>query len=82
MSLVTVLVNRDCGHCLRAIEQVEDLARRTGASVAATDITVHPEVCKGLQIKRSPAVLFEDGVAYPGVPDAPTFEALTHTSAA
>lgn len=82
MSLVTVLVNRNCGHCLRAIEQVEKLAQRSGNTVAATDITAHPEVCEALRIKKSPAVLFEDGVAYAGVPDGPTFEALAHVPAA
>ncbi len=82
MSLVTVLVNRNCGHCLRAIEQVEKLAQRTGTTVAATDITAHPEVCQALRLKKSPALLFEDGIAFPGVPDGPTFEALTHVSAA
>lgn len=76
MSLVTVLVNRDCGHCLRAIGQVEKLAQQNGHSVAATDITAHPEACEGLRIKKSPAVLFEGGIAYPGVPDETTFKAL------
>ncbi len=82
MKLVTVLVNRDCGHCLRAVEQVERLAMETGASVAAMDITAHPETAARLQLKSSPAVLFENGVAYAGVPTGDQFDHLAYAPAA
>jgi glutaredoxin len=76
MSPVTVLVNRNCGHCVRAIETVQRLANRNGSPVAAVDLTAHGELARRLHLKHSPAVLFGDTLAYPGIPDQETFTAL------
>lgn len=74
--LVRVLVNRGCAHCVGALDRIAGLAARCGVPVAAVDVAAHPKAAADRGVRTSPALIVGDGVAYLGVPDAPTFSAL------
>lgn len=76
MTLVEVLVNRRCTHCVGALDRIVDLAERFGVPVAATDVAAHPEAAADRGVRSSPTLLVDDRVGCFGVPDAATFAAL------
>lgn len=76
MTLVEVLVNRRCTHCVGALDRIADLAGRFGVAVAAVDVATHPEAAEERGVRSSPALVVDDDVACFGVPDASTFAGL------
>lgn len=76
MTLVEVLVNRGCPHCVGALDRIADLAGRFGVPVAAVDVAAHPEAAADRGVRSSPTLLVDDDVACFGVPDASTFAGL------
>lgn len=82
MTLVTVLVERDCAHCEGAIDHVDQLAQDHGLPVAALALDQHRNVLQDLDVDQHPAVRVGQGPVYAGIPDQETFAKLARAGGA
>lgn len=76
---LTVIANRDCPHCVQALDMLTERAWAEGVPISAADLSHHPELAATWNAETSPYLIF-DGPGgfhtFAGIPDAAQFHAL------